>query len=74
MNNKNVFWGVLAGLAAGTVLGILFAPAKGSETRQKISDTGNEFAENLKKRFDRAVDDLTGTSSATEGHNTPTDK
>jgi gas vesicle protein len=74
MNNKNVLWGVLAGLAAGTILGILFAPAKGSETRQKITDKGNEFAENLKKRFDRAVDDLAGRPSAAEEPNTPTDK
>ena len=74
MNNKNFLWGALAGLAAGTLLGILFAPAKGSETRQKIAGKGNEFAENLKKRFDRAVDDLAGKPSATEGPNIPTDK
>ncbi|MCX6224376.1 MAG: YtxH domain-containing protein [Bacteroidia bacterium] len=67
MNKGNVLLGALAGLAIGTVLGILFAPAKGSETRRKISDKGNEFTESLKKKFDEIVDDLTGnTSTASE--------
>ncbi|MFI5155212.1 MAG: YtxH domain-containing protein [Chitinophagales bacterium] len=34
---------------AGVVIGVLIAPAKGSETRQKISDS----AENLRSRLKR---------------------
>ncbi len=37
-----------AGLAAGAVLGILFAPEKGSTTRQQISDKGEDIFESVK--------------------------
>ncbi len=43
MKNSDVTLGILAGLAVGTVIGILFAPAKGSETRKKIADNGSDL-------------------------------
>ncbi|CAH0336407.1 hypothetical protein FVB9288_02100 [Flavobacterium sp. CECT 9288] len=43
MKNSDVALGILAGLAVGTVIGILFAPAKGSETRKKIADNGSDL-------------------------------
>lgn len=43
--------GIVSGLAAGVIVGILFAPDKGSETRRKISDKSGEFTEELKNRF-----------------------
>lgn len=36
-NSSNTILGVLAGTIVGTTLGILFAPDKGSNTRQKIT-------------------------------------
>jgi gas vesicle protein len=64
MNKGSVFPGILIGLAVGAILGVLFAPAKGSETRQKISDKGNEFAETLKRKLDGFIDDLINKPTA----------
>jgi len=36
MKNGKLVGGVIAGLATGAVLGLLFAPAKGSATRRRI--------------------------------------
>ncbi|WP_338645762.1 YtxH domain-containing protein [Flavobacterium sp. KS-LB2] len=48
MKNNNIAVGLLGGLAVGTVLGILFAPAKGCETRKKIVDKSADLATSLK--------------------------
>ncbi len=42
---------VAAGIAAGAILGILFAPDKGTETRRKINDEGRKLAEGAKEKF-----------------------
>ncbi|HVA99594.1 MAG TPA: YtxH domain-containing protein [Bacteroidia bacterium] len=52
MSSGKILLGVLAGIAAEATLGILFAPDKGSKTRKKIADKGNDYAEELKGKFD----------------------
>ena len=57
MNSSGkVLLGVLAGIAAGATLGILFAPDKGSNTRKKIVDKSNDYADDLTERFNEFVD------------------
>jgi|SRR5580658_5423067 gas vesicle protein len=47
MSAQKIIIGTMTGIVAGVALGLLVAPAKGSETRLKIS----EAAENLKKKL-----------------------
>jgi gas vesicle protein len=57
-NNSKVAVGVLAGLAAGAVLGILFAPAKGSETRKNLTGKGKEYVDGLVNGVTETFTDL----------------
>lgn len=58
MSAGKVFLGVLAGAAVGAVLGILFAPAKGTKTRKKISKKGEKLAEDLKEKFNEFLESI----------------
>jgi gas vesicle protein len=42
---------LLAGLAVGAALGILFAPGSGSETRNLLSDKTKDLADNAKDKL-----------------------
>ena len=44
--------GIVLGIGVGALLGVLFAPDKGSKTRKKIRDKGQGFADELKGKFD----------------------
>jgi gas vesicle protein len=56
MKSGKVVLGLLAGVAAGAVLGILFAPDKGSNTRKKIVTKGEDYANDVKEKFNEALD------------------
>jgi len=58
MKSGKVFLGLLAGLATGAVLGILFAPDKGANTRKKILDKGEGYADDVKEKFDDFLDTI----------------
>lgn len=59
MNSGKAFLGVLAGVAAGAVLGMLFAP--GSRTRKNISKKGEDLADALNEKIDEKFDELMST-------------
>jgi gas vesicle protein len=56
MDNGKVVLGILAGVAAGALLGILFAPEKGSTTRKRIYRRGEDLTDDLKDKFDDFMD------------------
>jgi gas vesicle protein len=59
MSSGKVFLALLAGVAAGALLGVLFAPDKGSETRKIISRKGEDYADGLTEKFNEFISDIT---------------
>jgi gas vesicle protein len=51
MSSGRVFLGLLAGVAAGALLGVLFAPEKGSVTRRNIAKKSEDYVDDLKTKF-----------------------
>lgn len=58
MSSGNVLLGVIAGLAAGAVIGILFAPAKGKDTRKKITKKSEDLMDDIKEKFDDVLESI----------------
>lgn len=59
MGLEKILLGALAGVAVGVVIGVLFAPEKGSVTRKKITQKSEDYADILKSKFDEFVDSVT---------------
>ncbi|HQZ24323.1 MAG TPA: YtxH domain-containing protein [Flavobacterium sp.] len=59
MNSSKLVLGILGGVAAGALLGVLFAPEKGSKTRKKIVDKSKDFADDMKEKFEDLYSDVT---------------
>jgi gas vesicle protein len=58
MSNAKLAKGILLGAAAGAVLGILFAPDKGSSTRKKISGKAGDLKDAIKDKYNNLVDGI----------------
>ena len=56
MSTSKVLLGVVIGLAAGAMAGILMAPDSGSTTRQKLSSRGQGMVDDLKGKFNDFLD------------------
>lgn len=59
MNSSKVLLGVLGGVAVGAIAGILFAPAKGTKTRKRILNTGKDYMDTVKGKFDDLSKEIT---------------
>ncbi len=58
MSAQKILIGTMTGIVAGLALGLLVAPAKGSETRQKISDAADNLKKKLKHLRSTTADEL----------------
>ncbi|PJJ83592.1 YtxH domain-containing protein [Mucilaginibacter auburnensis] len=59
-DNTKVVVALLAGLAAGAALGILFAPSKGDETRDKLAESLKNLGDSIKETAAAEIDNLVG--------------
>ena len=58
MSSGKVILGAIAGLATGAILGILFAPEKGTDTRKKIAKKSKESMGDLKAKYEDVIGSL----------------
>lgn len=57
MEKGKMLLGLLTGMSIGAIIGVLFAPDKGSSLRRKISDKGNNLTKSIGRQFDGLVAD-----------------
>lgn len=51
-NKEKVILATLTGVASGVILGLLFAPDKGEETRKKIAEKREEYLKDIKDEIE----------------------
>ena len=56
--NSKIVAALLTGLAVGAVLGVLFAPESGSETRERLSNALNDLGDSIKDLASKGLEDL----------------
>ena len=59
MNSSKLVLGLLGGFAAGALIGVLFAPEKGCDTRKKIAGKGKNLSDDLKTKFEDLYENVT---------------
>lgn len=67
MNSGKVMLSVLAGVAVGAAVGVLFAPNKGSKTRKKIAKKKDDYSDLLEEKFDDLIADITDKFDKVKG-------
>ncbi|KIC95582.1 YtxH domain-containing protein [Flavihumibacter solisilvae] len=61
MTNANkIMTALAAGVAIGGVLGILFAPDKGENTRKKIADNSKKLTDTIRDKVNEGKNKLSG--------------
>jgi len=58
MKNSKTIIGILGGVAVGALIGVLFAPGKGSNTRRKIIKKSTAATDDLKEHLNNIVNSV----------------
>ena len=58
MSINKIIIGVLAGVAAGSVLGVLYAPDSGKSTRRRIINKGQAYMADVEEKMNDYVTEL----------------
>jgi gas vesicle protein len=68
MRSHKLLLGLIGGAAAGALLGILFAPHKGSKTRKRIFNKGKDYADEMKGKLGGLMENFTEKYENIVGH------
>ena len=73
MSAQRILVAALSGFVAGVAVGLMVAPASGSELRQRIADSASDFAggvkdkiRNLRNKAEEELDDLAVNTTGDE--------
>jgi gas vesicle protein len=58
LNSVKLIGALLLGTAVGGALGVLFAPEKGSKTRERLLVNGQDITDSMKGKFDDLLDEF----------------
>jgi gas vesicle protein len=58
MKTSNILLSVLGSAFVGALLGVLYAPDKGTKTRKQLAKKGDEYADTAKKEYDVLIDKM----------------
>jgi gas vesicle protein len=59
-NTNKILTALATGIIVGGVLGVLFAPDKGENTRNKIAEGGRKLSDSLKDKMNQGKEKLAG--------------
>ncbi|MCZ4242409.1 YtxH domain-containing protein [Pedobacter punctiformis] len=65
-NNVQIAMALVAGLAAGAIISVLFAPDSGTGTREKIADKAKGLKYNFQDRYEALRKKVFGTAAVEE--------
>ncbi len=64
-NSNKIILALLAGAAAGVVIGFFLAPEKGSETRKHFKEKATKLADTILTKAEEAIDKMTEKHAGT---------
>ncbi|MCF1714459.1 YtxH domain-containing protein [Flavihumibacter sp. RY-1] len=59
-NTNKILTALATGVIVGGVLGVLFAPDKGENTRNKIAEGGKKLSDSIKDKMNQGKEKLAG--------------